>query len=91
MRPRQIRRKSPGPAGCANGSRGRVRERQEQERKRWKERRSTELIQKQEAGDEDTQGNPEMDIGGNDPKQLARLVARHCHLEVNPRESGETS
>jgi hypothetical protein len=33
---------------------------------------SAESIQKQESADEDREGNPEMDVGGDHPEQVAR-------------------
>jgi hypothetical protein len=55
---------------------------------------STELIQKEKAGDEDGEGDPEVDVGGNRTKQIAgtfSFAGRHRSLGMEVAESGVPS
>lgn len=47
---------------------------------------SAEFIQKHEAANEHDERNPEMEVGGDGPKQIAGsvgLAVRHCSLELS--------
>ena len=57
---------------------------------------SAEVIQEQQAGDEDSEGNPEMEVGGDYAKQIAGSgdiggVRQYFNLQNAVRESGVPS
>jgi hypothetical protein len=55
---------------------------------------SAEFIQKHEAADEDSERNPEVDVGGDGMKQIAGtvgLAGRHWSLGMEVAESGVPS